>query len=50
MADTGSPAHVYCIGSGALLQVRFSLASGQKASAKYDAKFTEDKKCYVHTG
>lgn len=28
----------------------FSLSRGQKASTKYSAQFTGDKKCYVHTG
>lgn len=45
MADAESPAPLHCIRSGALLQVRFSLAPGQKASTKYEARFTEGRKC-----
>jgi len=50
VADAENPAPLYLIVSEALLQVRFSLAPGQKASTKGDSKFTEDEECYVHTG
>lgn len=48
VADAEPCAHLYIVGSEVLLQIALSLAPRQSICTAYNAKFTEDKKHYMH--